>query len=268
MMYKIGAFSNLSKTPIKTLRYYEKEGLLVPAHVNRETGYRYYETLQLIDLAKILSYRQIGMTIHDIKILMNENTSKEILEKRKKEIEETLVLYHMYLCKINYLLEEENMNNKIFVKEIPEMCVYYKEGIVHDLSGVGQFVVDSGKECAKLNPELKCLEPDYCYVSYLDDGYKEVNLKVRYAQAVETAGVESESIKFTTIPSVKVVCVYHKGSYDHIRETYTKVVKYVEDNGYEISDFPRECYIDGCWNKDNEVDYVTEIQIPVNRVAK
>lgn len=29
-MYKIGEFSVLSKTIIKTLRYYENEGLLIP----------------------------------------------------------------------------------------------------------------------------------------------------------------------------------------------------------------------------------------------
>ena len=32
-MYRIGEFSELSKTTIKALRYYEKEGLLIPADV-------------------------------------------------------------------------------------------------------------------------------------------------------------------------------------------------------------------------------------------
>ena len=40
-MYKIGEFSVLSKTTIKTLRYYEKEGLFIPSFVD-ENGYRYY----------------------------------------------------------------------------------------------------------------------------------------------------------------------------------------------------------------------------------
>ena len=41
-MYRIGEFSELSKTTIKTLRYYEKEELLIPAHVDEDTGYRFY----------------------------------------------------------------------------------------------------------------------------------------------------------------------------------------------------------------------------------
>ncbi len=41
-MYKIGDFSKMSKTTIKALRYYEKEGLLKPAFTDQDTSYRYY----------------------------------------------------------------------------------------------------------------------------------------------------------------------------------------------------------------------------------
>ena len=40
-MLKIGDFSKLSQVPIKTLRYYDRIGLLNPAQVDRFTGYRY-----------------------------------------------------------------------------------------------------------------------------------------------------------------------------------------------------------------------------------
>lgn len=62
-MYKIGQFSSMSKTTIKTLRYYEKEGLLKPIYVDLNTGYRYYDTSQLVDISKIISLRQIGISM-------------------------------------------------------------------------------------------------------------------------------------------------------------------------------------------------------------
>ena len=37
------------------------------------------------------------------------------------------------------------------------------------------------------------------------------------------------------------------------------------NNNLEIIDSVRECYIDGCWNKDTEEEYLTEIQFPVRR---
>ena len=112
-MYKIGDFSRLSKTTIKTLRYYEKEKLLIPAFIDPNTGYRYYETKQLVELSKIISLRQVGLSIKDIRSILNGTDMKILLKQRKREIEKNLVLYNVELSKINYLLEGENMNNEI-----------------------------------------------------------------------------------------------------------------------------------------------------------
>ena len=264
-MYKIGDFSSMSKTTIKTLRYYEKEGLLTPVYIDQNTGYRYYESSQLIDISKIISLRQIGLSIKEIKKVLDGYDMKEILNNRKNEIEKNIKNYNIELSKINYLLEESNMKNEIFIKDIPSYIVYYRDGIIEDLSKITEFVLETGAECAKANPELKCITPDYCYVSYLDGEYKEKDVKVRYAQAVEDFGNETNRVKFMKSKPITAVCIYHKGSYNKFRESYEIILKYIEENDYEIIDNPRECYIDGCWNKENEEDYLTEIQFPVNK---
>ena len=69
------------------------------------------------------------------------------------------------------------MNNEIFIKEIPSYIVYYRDGIIDNFSQIPSFVLQAGEECAKANPNLKCLTPDYCYISYLDGEYKENNIK-------------------------------------------------------------------------------------------
>ena len=53
------------------------------------------------------------------------------------------------------------------------------------------------------------------------------------------------------------------GAYDTLGKSYAKIMKYIEDNKLEIKDYPRECYIDGIWNKDNVEDWLTEIQVPI-----
>ena len=264
-MYKIGDFSSMSKTTIKTLRYYEKEGLLKPVYVDLNTGYRYYETSQLMEISKRISLRQIGLSIKDIKNILNGYNMVEILNKRKKELEDDLVLFNMELSKINYLLEGDNMKNEIFIKEIPSYVIYYCDGIISDFSKIPEFVLQAGEECAKVNPNLKCITPDYCYISYLDGEYKEKDIKIRYGQAVEKVGKETDRIKFKMMDAITAVCIYHKGAYDNLRDSYNIILKFIEDNGYEVIDNPRECYIDGCWNKDNEDDYLTEIQFPIKK---
>lgn len=96
-MYKIGDFSSMSKTTIKALRYYEKEGLLKPVFIDPNTGYRFYETSQLIDVSKIVSLRQIGLSIKDIKKVLDGHDMAEILNKRKAEIENSIAGFNIEL---------------------------------------------------------------------------------------------------------------------------------------------------------------------------
>jgi len=54
-MIKIGDFSKLAHVSIKTLHHYDDLGLLKPVHVDRNSGYRYYEIGQLSRLNPILA---------------------------------------------------------------------------------------------------------------------------------------------------------------------------------------------------------------------
>lgn len=266
-MLKIGDFSKMSKVTIKALRYYEKEKLLIPKYVDESNGYRYYESNQLLELSSIIYLKQIGLTIDEIKQIIIENESlNELLKTKKKELENAIFEYSNKLSKINYLLKENTMKEEIFEKVVPAYYVYYKEGVLKDYSEASDFIISSGTECMKLNPNIKCVEPNYCYVNYLDGEYKEKNIKVRYAQAVikeNTPFKENQSIKFIAIPETKCICIYHKGAYDNLGNSYAKIMKYIEDNRLEITDFPREFYIEGIWNKDNAEDWLTEIQVPI-----
>ena len=264
-MYRIGEFSTLSKTTIKTLRYYEKEKLLIPSYVDLETGYRFYETKQLLDLSKIISLRQIGLSIDNIRNILNGDNIDKYLVNRKEEIESELTITNDQLSRINYLLEGENMKYEIIVKELPDYTVYYKEGVVENFSKLTDFILASGEECLELNPNIKCIEPDYCYVSYLDGEYKDSNIKVRYSQAVDRIGKENDSIKFEKLNPIKAACVYHKGAYEKLGEAYGYILKWVEENGYEIAEPIRERYIDGMWNKEDVNEWLTEIQVPIRK---
>ncbi|MBE6137140.1 MAG: MerR family transcriptional regulator [Erysipelotrichaceae bacterium] len=264
-MYKIGDFSKLSKTTIKALRYYEKEGLLKPAFIDPNTSYRFYESSQLTDISKIISLRQAGLSIKNIKNIFNGSSMVDILDNRKNEIEDNLIKLNTELSKIKYLMEGINMQNEIIIKKIPSYTVYFRDKVISNFGEVTEFVLETGALCIKANPTLKCITPDYCYISYLDGEYKEENIKVRYAQAVDGIGKETEEIKFMNTPEVLVASIYHKGAYDSLRDSYNIILKYIEDNNYEIVDNVRECYIDGCWNKDDENDYLTEIQFPIKK---
>ena len=264
-MYRIGEFSQLSKATIKTLRYYEKEGLLVPSYVDEFTNCRFYETVQLVDLAKIVSLRQIGMSIDNIKSILSGANLNELLQKRKQELETNMSISNDQLSRINYLLEGKDMQYETIIKELPAYTVYYKEGVIKGFHEITNFILSSAEECKKTNPNLKCLTPDYCYMNYLDGEYKDKDIHILYAQAVEKEGVPNETIKFKHLEPTTAACIYHKGAYDNLGAAYGFIMKWLEENGYEMTESPRECYIDGIWNKENTEDWLTEIQIPIKK---
>ncbi|MGM9590184.1 MAG: MerR family transcriptional regulator [Fusicatenibacter sp.] len=59
----IGEVSKLKKVTIKALRYYEKIGILKPAFVQEETGYRYYTMEQMVVLDFILTCVELGIPL-------------------------------------------------------------------------------------------------------------------------------------------------------------------------------------------------------------
>lgn len=71
-MFTIGAFAQLTGLPAKTLRYYHDRGLLVPAHVDPETGYRAYALHQADDAARIVVLRRGGMPVELIRTVVEE----------------------------------------------------------------------------------------------------------------------------------------------------------------------------------------------------
>jgi len=262
-MYRIGEFSVLSKTTIKALRFYEKEGLLLPSFVD-ENGYRYYEANKLLEVCKILSLKQIGFSIKEIKkVLSGVANFNDYLNGKLVELENFQIENMLKISKIKYLLGEKNMKYEVIIKELPEYIVYYKEGIIKTYSDASEFILKSGEECLRLNPKIKCVEPDYCYMEYLDGAYKPENIKVRYSQAVTSFGIEDEKIKFKKLEPTKAVCIYHRGDYCNLNEAYGFIMNYIEENKLKIKDFPRERYIDGIWNKQDVNEWLTEIQVPV-----
>ena len=76
---------------------------------------------------------------------------------------------------------------------------------------------------------------------------------------------DAEQIRFRVFSEIQAACIYHRGSYRNFARTYEAVLKYIEDNGYEICGNIREKYIDGVWNKDTEEEWLSEIQIPVKK---
>ena len=76
-MFLIGDFSQISRVSRRMLYYYEEVGLLLPAHIDEATGYRYYSASQIPRLNQILALKKLGLTLEQIRRLLDEDISTD-----------------------------------------------------------------------------------------------------------------------------------------------------------------------------------------------
>ncbi len=94
-MFQIGEFSKIAQVSGRLLRYYDKRGLLKPEYTDPQSGYRYYTADQLPHLNRILALKELGLSLDQIKRLLNDNISSEeirgMLTLKKAQVEQTLL---------------------------------------------------------------------------------------------------------------------------------------------------------------------------------
>ena len=116
-MYKIGDFSKIVNIPVRTLRYYAEYGVLVPSEIDKFTGYKYYSEANIIECELIKLLKSLDFTLDEI-IEYKDRIDEEILEKKKKEIEE-----RMYILKKQYdrlLIMQKEVSNREVLENLTE----------------------------------------------------------------------------------------------------------------------------------------------------
>lgn len=264
-LYKIGMFAQMNHTTIKTLRFYEEQGLLLPAFVDGESGYRYYTMDQMSVMHRITALKQAGFTLEDIRRLNSNSDPANFLVKKKKEILSKISDLTMQLARIEGYMAESNefLEAPVLIKVIPPVIAVTMKERIETYDALFDMMPVMGKEMKRLGCE--CALPEYCFTHYLESGYKDEQILVETCEAVTEKKEDTNLVKFKEFPEIQAACIYHKGSYNDFPRTYAAILKYINENGYEICGNIREKYIDGIWNKEAEADWLSEIQIPVRR---
>ena len=264
-LYKIGMFAAMNHVTVKALRFYEEQGLLIPALIHPETGYRYYTLSQMAVLHQITALKQAGFTLEEIARINAGADEEAVLLKKKAELLAKISELTRQIAVVDgYLSKRKNgLSSPVLVKTIPETAVAAMKIRLDSYDGLFDRMPEMGALMEKVGCE--CAIPEYCFTNYLEPGYKDEDVLVEICESVVAAKEETGGLYFRTLPEIQAACIFHKGSYHTFAESYETVLKYIEENGYEIAGEIRESYIDGVWNQDEESQWLSEIQVPVRR---
>jgi DNA-binding transcriptional MerR regulator len=89
MEYTVQKLGKLAGVSTRTLRYYDELGILKPARIN-SSGYRIYGQKEVDRLQQILFYRELGVSLEDIKKIITDpsfDAGEALKEHREKLLE-------------------------------------------------------------------------------------------------------------------------------------------------------------------------------------
>ena len=239
----IGQFGHLSQLSRKALRLYDDRGLLPPAHVDPDSGYRYYTRRQLSTARHIRLLRLMEMPLDKIEAVLaaweeDPTAAQRLIQTRvtaaEKELE-TIRLAARLLYEEMTPDKERRMSFTFEQAEMPAQRVVsirrhitvpaFHESIMPTLSQLFEHVKENGAQ-----PAGDPLALYYGPVNEEDDG--PVEIAVPFEGVVPPAG----DIKVRELPAHKAVQVRTFGEYNEypkLLEMWNALSRYVEEENLE-----------------------------------
>ncbi len=124
----IGEFARAARLTIKALRYYDREGLLVPARVDPGTGYRYYTSAQLATALRIGLLRRADVSIAAIRVVLHDPMrGSEVLAAERARIEREAARAARSFALVDSLGAAATTDLPVVVHHIPDRRVLWHE---------------------------------------------------------------------------------------------------------------------------------------------
>jgi DNA-binding transcriptional MerR regulator len=271
-MIKIGDFARLGQVTVPTLRFYAEIGLLQPASVDQDSGYRYYSIAQLPRLHRIMALKDLGFTLPQIeRVLSGEPTTDSLrgmLALKQAETEQLVADEQARLRRIEARLQqieqEDRMSEfEVAVKVVPGMLVATCKVIIPTNDQASAYLDRAfGEVFRQVNANgAKPCGP--CGAIWHQASEILENEVAEALVPIDRAFPPNESVEVYEAPALSVAAVTHQGGYEDLPLLHKALLQWMEANGYEAVGSYREIY----HSPPDAETPVLEVQYPVsNRI--
>jgi DNA-binding transcriptional MerR regulator len=263
-MFSIGEFSKLTHMTVKTLRFYHDEGLLIPAFVDPDTGYRYYDQRHLETARAITYLRSLEFSLKDIKELLHHQGDDDLLntlERQQSAVKERIKQLRKVAHSIEQFIYEESQARTMAITANKVQEKMLESLLVAGIRMKGKYS-ECGKAFARIGRSLGrfiCGKPmllHYDTEYWEDDADFEACMPIRQRKDVDGLSVRE-------LPGGRCVSLVHQGPYDQLGRSYARIFECINEQKRKVILPTREVYLKGPGMifKGNPKNYLTEIQI-------
>jgi len=267
-MFSIGEFSKVTGLTVKTLRFYQEQGLLKPTCVEEATGYRYYDA-NLIERARVLvKLRELEFSLTEIAAIMHDcEDDVDILthlQRRRDAVEASLAHSKQLRGALTEIIATTLDRRQMYEKSVDAI----QEKVIEPMLIAGIRMKGSYSDCGKAFARIGrrfgrhiCGTPLLlCY----DDEYRDEDADFEACMPVRKGG-SVDGISVRELVGGRTVSLIHHGPYDDCGRSYEKLFAFMKRQNYMPASPCREIYLKGPGMifKGNPKKYVTEIQVPI-----
>ena len=269
----IGRFSRLSGLTVKALRHYGEIGLLEPAWVDPETGYRWYALEQARTAEAIRRLRGLELSLEEIRPLLAapHDVLREQLVAHRSRLEGRAVEARRILAELQRLIDgeeplvpdarETRIKFEMTIDEVAEQRLLAVVDRAHN-EEMGTVVPRGIGEVHGYLEEVGAVPvgPPVCVCPFPDDdGMVETTIGWPVAPDVPARG----RIVAETLPATRALLLTHTGPYTELGRSYRLMSEAMERNGLTAAGPPREIYQTDPEKVPDPNDYETLIVWPI-----
>src|SRR3989338_277875 len=259
----IHQFATLCRTTVRTIRFYDKKGILKPASVDPYTGYRYYHPHQTREFFKIKLIQRFDVPLKEIAKVAKTYSEGSFLDKKlvqlKKVIEEKQKEYRALQIIKNDLIDGK-MKQNIKVKNVGPFYVFGKEFLDARYDRINADITDLYKKAKELGLSTKTQE-HVLYLNPHEYGPHRTRLEISLILSKLPKTVPNGYFA-KKIPKVKVLTYFYKGPYEYLTFVHQKMYSIAKKKGF-LKGYSFDIYTNWPLTTKSEYDYETLVGYPM-----
>ena len=266
-LLQIGTFSKICQVSIKTMRHYDKIGLLSPAEVDCSSGYRYYRLEQIDTMNYIQRLKRYGFSLEEIQKIISFSDATEIsaafrrqrekIRQQQQERSRILDELQSHICELERTgdVMAYQKDYQIQIKESPRMYALS----VRSVMSAHEFGKYYGKLYERV-PKEHVTPTGMNGTRYYDEDCEQEEM-----DAEVFIGISEKEKADIILEPTKCAMTVHRGPYSSLSEAYGALLHWTMENGYEVAGAFFELYMKTQFDSFSPDDWETEVYFPVKK---